>query len=89
VERLGRERLLVILSLGGVVGLAWLWLWREAAAMQMSAMEMAGMAMSMPAPAAPDAIGLSLVFLMWLVRHSASARRSCRPSCSMRGCSMP
>lgn len=67
MERLGRERLVVVLSLAGVVALAWLWLWRQAVAMEMSGVQMAGMAMSMPAAAPADALGLSLVFFMWVV----------------------
>ena len=85
MERLGRERLVVILSLAGVVGLAWLWLWREAAAMKVSAVEMAGMAMSMPASAAPDALGLSLVFLMWLVMMAGMMLPSAAPALLLYG----
>lgn len=85
MERLGRERFVVILSLAGVVGLAWLWLWHQAAAMKMSAVEMAGMAMSMPAMAGPDALGLSLVFLMWLVMMAGMMLPSAAPAIVLYG----
>lgn len=62
MERLGRERLVVILSLAGVVALAWLWLWR------------------MPAMAAPDALGLALVFLMWVVMMAGMMLPSAAPA---------
>jgi predicted metal-binding membrane protein len=85
VERLGGERLVVVLSLGAVVGLAWLWLWRQAAAMDMSGMQMAGMAMSMPAMAAPDAVGLGLVLLMWVVMMGGMMLPSAAPAILLYG----
>jgi predicted metal-binding membrane protein len=85
VERLGRERLVVVLSLAGVVALAWLWLWRQAVAMEMSGVQMAGMAMSMPAAAPADALGLSLVFFMWVVMMVGMMLPSAAPAILLYG----
>ena len=85
MERLGRERIVVVLSLAGVVALAWLWLWRQAAAMKMSGTQMAGMAMSMPAVAAPDAVGVALVFLMWVVMMAGMMLPSAAPAIVLYG----
>jgi predicted metal-binding membrane protein len=85
VERLARERLVVVLSLAGVVALAWLWLWRQAAAMHMSAVEMPGMAMNMPAMATPDALGVALVFLMWAVMMAGMMLPSAAPAILLYG----
>ena len=85
MERLGRERLVVALSLAGVVALAWLWLWRQAAAMQMSGMEMAGTTMAMPAMAAPDALGVGLVFVMWMVMMAGMMLPSAAPAILLYG----
>jgi predicted metal-binding membrane protein len=85
VERLGGERLVVILSLAGVVGLAWLWLWRQAGAMKMGAMEMPGMAMTMPAMTAPDALGVGLVFVMWMVMMAGMMLPSAAPAILLYG----
>src|SRR5581483_8776895 len=85
VERLARERLVVVLSLAGVVALAWLWLWRQAAAMHMSAVEMPGMAMNMPAMTTPDALGVALVFLMWAVMMAGMMLPSAAPTILLYG----
>lgn len=85
MERLGRERLAVILSLAAIVALAWLWLWRQAALMKMGAMEMAGMAMAMPAAMAPDALGVGLVFVMWMVMMAGMMLPSAAPAILLYG----
>jgi predicted metal-binding membrane protein len=85
VERLGGERLVVILSLAGVVALAWLWLWRQAGAMNMSGMEMPGMAMTMPALTTPDPLGVGVIFIMWVVMMAGMMLPSAAPAILLYG----
>jgi predicted metal-binding membrane protein len=70
VERLGPERLVVVLGLAGVAGLAWLWLLRHAVAMPMPGMELPGVA---------------LLFLMWLVMMAAMMLPSALPAILLYG----
>lgn len=62
---LRRDRLVVALSLAGVVTLAWLYLWRHAASMP--AGNGAGMEMAMPSMPAMDPAAFALTFVMWVV----------------------
>lgn len=73
MERLGAERLAVVLSLAGVVGLAWLYLWREAAALH------SAMAMDMPGMTPMDGIGVGLTLVMWLVMMAGMMLPSAAP----------
>jgi predicted metal-binding membrane protein len=62
---LRRDRLVVALSLAGVVILAWIYLWRATASMH--AVDGGSMAMAMPAMPAMDPAALALTFTMWVV----------------------
>ena len=61
---LRRDRLVVALSLAGVVALAWLYLWWEAASMHA---DPSGMAIALPPMPAMDPAVLGLTFIMWVV----------------------
>jgi predicted metal-binding membrane protein len=71
VARLRPERLVVIVSLAGVIGLAWLWLWRQAVAVPMPGMEMM--------------LGVALPFMMWLVMMAAMMLPSATPAILLYG----
>jgi predicted metal-binding membrane protein len=71
VGGLGRERLVVALSLAGVVGLAWYYLWR--------------MAMPMPAMAAMGPAPLTLTFVMWVVMMAGMMLPSAAPTVLLYG----
>lgn len=70
---LGRDRLVVALSLAGVVALAWLYLWREAAAMHHGGGAMA----LLPA--------LGLTFAMWVVMMAGMMLPSAAPTIVLYG----
>jgi predicted metal-binding membrane protein len=70
---LRRDRLVVALSLAGVVVLAWLYLWRAAASMHMD--PGVGMAMAMPA----------LTFAMWVVMMAGMMLPSAAPTILLYG----
>jgi predicted metal-binding membrane protein len=65
---LRRDRLIVALSLAGVVALAWLYLWRAAASMHSGTG--GGMAMTMPA----------MTFVMWIVMMAGMMLPSAAPT---------
>lgn len=62
---LRRDRLMVALSLAGVIAVAWVYLWRHAASMP--AGDGASMALSVPAMPAMQPAGLALTFAMWTI----------------------
>jgi predicted metal-binding membrane protein len=64
---LRRDRLVVALSLSGVVALAWLYLWRQAA-------------MAMPSMPAMDPAVLALTFVMWVVMMAGMMLPSAAPT---------
>jgi predicted metal-binding membrane protein len=80
---LRRDRLVVALSLGGVVVLAWLYLWRQAAAMH--AGNGGTLAMSMPAMPAMDPAALALTFVMWVVMMAGMMLPSAAPTVLLYG----
>lgn len=73
---LRRDRLVVALSLAGVVALAWLYLWRQAASMH--AGDPSGMAM--PTMPATDPAILALTFVMWVVMMAGMMLPSAAPT---------
>lgn len=75
---LRRDRLVVALSLAGVVALAWLYFWREAASMHPGS----GGSMALPTSAMPamDAAGVALIFLMWVVMMAGMMLPSAAPT---------
>jgi predicted metal-binding membrane protein len=76
VDGLGtRDRLVVALSLAGVVALAWLYLWREAVSM----------AMPMPAMAGMDPAALGMTFVMWTVMMAGMMLPSAAPTILLYG----
>ena len=72
---LRRNRLLVALSLAGVVGLAWLYLWR--AAVSMHGADHAAMSMDM---SASDPATIALTFVMWVVMMAGMMLPSAAPT---------
>lgn len=72
---LRRERIFIVLSLGGLVGLAWLFLWRTAESMHAQA---AG-EMTMPMGGL-DAAAILLTFLMWIVMMAGMMLPSAAPT---------
>lgn len=70
---LRRDRLIVALSLAGVVALAWLYLWRAAASMHIGTA--GGMAMTMPA----------MTFVMWIVMMAGMMLPSAAPTVLLYG----
>jgi predicted metal-binding membrane protein len=80
---LRRDRLLVALSLAGVVALAWFYLWREAASMHPG--NGGSMAMPMPAMPAMDPATLALTFVMWVVMMAGMMLPSAAPTVLLYG----
>jgi predicted metal-binding membrane protein len=79
---LRRDRLIVALSLAGVVALAWLYLWRQAASMHAGD---GGMAMPMSAMPAMDGGALALTFVMWVVMMTGMMLPSAAPTVLLYG----
>jgi predicted metal-binding membrane protein len=79
---LRRDRLVVALSLAGVVALAWLYLWHQTASMNAGH---GGMAMPMPAMSAMDPAALALTFVMWIVMMTGMMLPSAAPTVLLYG----
>lgn len=72
------DRLVVALSLAGVVALAWLYLWWEAASMH--AGDPSSMAMALPPMPRMDPAVLGLTFVMWIVMMAGMMLPSAAPT---------